>query len=140
MNIKPTQSKIAVILTFLLAFGLAGCSSTGSSSDKAESNEAAEAEAKEAQEAQSELASIPDDSPMKQVELGMSDTRVRNILGNPDDSTSYQTGKAWIPFYYGTDTHRVDWLYFGKGRVVFSINRYSGQHKVIRVSYEPDLK
>jgi len=67
----------------------------------------------------------------------MNESRVRKILGEPDDSNAYVTGKAWIPFYYGSDTMRTDWMYRGVGRVVFSRNRYSGGLKVIRVIYNP---
>jgi hypothetical protein len=48
------------------------------------------------------------------------------------------TGKAWIPFYYGGDTYRTDWMYKGKGRVVFSRNQWSGALKVIRVMHNPN--
>ena len=48
------------------------------------------------------------------------------------------TGKAWIPFDYGPDTARIDWMYTGKGRVVFSRNRYTGAPKVIKVFYNPN--
>ena len=118
---------------------LEGGSSSGTE-NKADDKAAQEERAKEEAKIKAEMAKIPKSSPLSKVELGMSDTRVRNLVGNPDDSKSYQTGKAWIPFYYGTDAHRVEWLYFGEGRVVFSINRYSGQHKVMRVSHEPNLK
>ena len=67
----------------------------------------------------------------------MNDAEVRKILGDPDNSNAYMTGKNWIPFYYGPDTHRSDWMYKGKGRVVFSRNRYSGALKVIQVLYNP---
>jgi hypothetical protein len=72
------------------------------------------------------------------VELNMNDNDVRRILGDPDHSNAYQTGKAWIPFYYGPDTSRSDWMYTGKGRIVFSRNRYSGGLKVIRILYNPN--
>ena len=67
----------------------------------------------------------------------MTDTQVRNILGDPDNANAYVTGKAWIPFYYGTDTTRTDWMYKGMGRVVYSRNQYSGALKVIRIIYNP---
>lgn len=80
----------------------------------------------------------PPGSPLAKIELGMNDTDVRRILGQPTDANAYQTGKSWIPFYYGTDTSRTDWIYRGVGRVVFSRNQYSGGLKVIRVDYNPD--
>ncbi len=80
----------------------------------------------------------PAGSPLAKIELRMNDTQVRNILGAPDNANAYMTGKAWIPYYYGSDTTRTDWMYKGQGRVVFSRNRYSGGLKVIRVIYNPN--
>jgi hypothetical protein len=77
-------------------------------------------------------------SPLAKIELGMSDEQVRAILGSPDSSNAYTTGKAWIPFYFAGDTARSDWMYKGVGRVVFSRNRYSGALKVIRLLHNPD--
>lgn len=141
MIFKTTKPHFTLLITFMLLIGLSGCSMTGGSADSGDSdasNEAARAEAEK--EIETAMAKIPASSPLSKVELGMSDTRVRKLIGDPDDSTSYQTGKAWIPFYYGTDVARTDWLYDGQGRVVFSINRYSGQFKVINVMYDPDQK
>ena len=79
----------------------------------------------------------PANSPLAKIQVGMTDTEVRKILGEPDDANGYITGKAFIPYYSGPDTSRTDWLYKGKGRVVFSRNRYSGTLKVVRVDYNP---
>jgi hypothetical protein len=67
----------------------------------------------------------------------MNDAQVRKVMGEPDDSTAYMTGKMFIPFYFGPDTHRADWIYHRHGRVVFSRNRWSGGLKVISVIYAP---
>ena len=67
----------------------------------------------------------------------MMETDVRRIAGEPNHSNAYMTGKAWIPFYYGSDVARSDWMYTGKGRIVFSRNRYTGALKVIRVMSNP---
>jgi hypothetical protein len=88
--------------------------------------------------AKSEYSNAPAGSPLAKVDLGMSDAEVRKVLGDPDNSNAYMTGKAFIPFYYGPDTHRSDWMYRGKGRVVFSRNRWSGSMKVIRVMHNPN--
>lgn len=72
-------------------------------------------------------------SDLAKVSVGMNDTEVRKILGDPDNANAYMTGKAFNPFYFGGDTHRTDWMYKGKGRVVFSRNRWSGALKVVRV-------
>lgn len=80
----------------------------------------------------------PTGAKLSSIKEGMSDTEVGKIMGFPDNTSSYMTGKAWIPFYFGPDTTRTDWLYRGQGRVVFSRNHYSGGLKVIRVDYNPD--
>lgn len=87
--------------------------------------------------ASSQPTPVPSDSPLAKVALGMNDTQVRNILGEPNNSNAYMTGKAFIPFYFGPDTHRADWMYEGVGRVVFSRNRWTGGLKVIRVLHDP---
>ncbi len=81
---------------------------------------------------------VPPNSPLAKIKLGMNDNDVRKILGEPDNSNAYMTGKAFIPYYYGSDTARSDWMYKGVGRVVFSRNRYSGALKVIRLIHNPD--
>lgn len=80
----------------------------------------------------------PAGSKLSAVKLDMNDIEVRKIMGEPDDANAYMTGKAWIPFYFGPDTARTDWMYKGQGRVVFSRNQYSGGLKVIRVLYNPN--
>ncbi|HYB12366.1 MAG TPA: hypothetical protein VEG67_02775 [Myxococcota bacterium] len=80
----------------------------------------------------------PPGSPLAKIQAGMSDTEVRKILGDPDNANGYITGKAFIPYYFGPDTSRTDWLYKGKGRVVFSRNRWSGNLTVVRVDYNPN--
>ncbi len=79
----------------------------------------------------------PAGSPLAKVDLGMNDGQVRQLLGDPTHQHTYMTGKAWIPFYYGSDTNRTEWKYKGVGRVVFGHNRWSGNMKVIRVDYDP---
>ncbi len=82
----------------------------------------------------------PESSPMSQVAPGMSDVDVRKILGEPTRTRSYMTGKAWIPWYFGSDTSRTAYTYAGQGEVVFSTNRYSGGLTVVRVDYNPSVQ
>lgn len=103
-----------------------GCASGGGESGGAASSEP------------SAYSDAPAGSALAKIELGMTEIDVRKILGEPDDSNAYQTGKAWIPFYYGPDTHRSDWMYRGQGRVVFSRNRWTGGLAVIQVLYNPN--
>jgi hypothetical protein len=125
---KLTSTAIKLFLATLLCIGLAACASGGRGSDEA-------APAKAAAPAD---VPPPAGSPLSKINPGMNDTEVRKVLGEPDDANGYMTGKAWIPFYHGPDTSRTDWMYKGRGRVVFSRNRYSGNLKVVRVIYNPD--
>lgn len=133
MPFKIYKSKSSLFVAFGLVMVLSGCGSTGKTTSSEASNEQAKVAAEK--DIQSAMANIPKSSPLSKIELGVSDSRVRKLLGEPDDSTSYQTGKAWIPFYFGPDISRTDWFYDGEGRVVFSRNRYSGALKVINVMH-----
>ena len=77
-------------------------------------------------------------TPLARVELSMTEAQVIDILGQPMSQQSYMTGKAWIPFYFGSDTSRLDYKYKKVGVVVFGRNRWSGATRVIRVDYNPD--
>jgi uncharacterized protein YgiM (DUF1202 family) len=80
----------------------------------------------------------PPGSKLARVSNGMSEAQVVEILGPPTSQQNYMTGKAWVPFYYGPDTGRLDYRYKGLGIVVFSRNRYSSNTQVIRVDSDPN--
>ena len=129
---RSTMRRIAMAFALALVIGTGvGCANGSGAGGSGGGGGAAQAEA-------SPYGDPPAGSALAGIEVGMNDTQVRNALGNPDNSNAYMTGKAWIPFYYGPDTHRTDWMYRGQGRVVFSRNRYSGGLKVIRVLYNPN--
>jgi hypothetical protein len=79
---------------------------------------------------------LPPGSLLSEIEFGMSHRDVRKILGAPDDRIDRLTAKAWIPFYTGPGANLREWIYEGKGRVVFSLHK--GQLKVLDVVYDPD--
>jgi hypothetical protein len=116
----------------LLAFAVAALGACASSSGGGQARNSSTAQA-----AAPNVVAPPADSPLSKVQIGMNDIQVRKVLGEPDNANAYMTGKAWIPFYFGTDTTRTDWMYKGMGRVVFSRNQYSGGLKAIRVIYNP---
>lgn len=122
MSTKAKRLAMAVLVVAVA--GTAGCSR----------REPAEAPAAAA------AVTVPASSPLSQITPGMADTDVRRILGEPTRSRSYMTGKAWIPWYYGSDTARSAYTYAGQGEVVFSRNRYTGGLSVIRVDYNPSIQ
>ncbi len=75
------------------------------------------------------------DSQLSKVQRGMPDDQVRDLLGTPTSTNHYPTGKGWIPFYgwWGGDAYRTEWIYKGKGRVVFNQRPFSSRLKVINV-------
>lgn len=54
------------------------------------------------------------------LEVGMSYRQVLNLIGPPTDQYSHVTGKAWIPFYFGSGRYEHKLLYKGQGRLVFA--------------------
>ncbi len=123
------NSKIfALLFTSFIAISIQGCSSNPSHSESSESISVGDVEN-----------NPPADSVLIKIRKGMTSDTVISILGAPSDVNSYQTGKRWMPFYYGPDTSRTDFIYSGLGRIVFSNSRYSGGSKVIRITYDPSL-
>lgn len=79
-------------------------------------------------------------APISEVVAGMSMQEVFSLCGQPSATTSYQTGKAFIPFNFkGGDSVRTAALYQGQGRIVFSnTSAYSSVSRVIEVLLDAD--
>jgi len=60
------------------------------------------------------------DSKFTKLQIGMAAMQVVSLLGQPTDQGTYMTGKAWIPFYFGSDRHRYEMVYKGQGRLIFA--------------------
>ena len=54
------------------------------------------------------------------LQIGMGMRQVTDIVGQPTDQGAYVTGKAWIPFYFGSDRYRHEMVYKGQGRLIFA--------------------
>ena len=68
-------------------------------------------------------------SPFTQLKIGMGIRQAMDICGPATDQGAYVTGKAWIPFYFGSDRSRFELIYKGWGRRIFaggSVGNYSG--------------
>jgi hypothetical protein len=53
--------------------------------------------------------------------IGMEPEDVQEIFGRaPDRSHAYESGKRWIPFYFGNDARRMQVLYKGEGCLIFT--------------------
>ena len=70
-------------------------------------------------------------SKFTKLQIGMSMNQVTDLIGQPNDEGAYVTGKAWIPFYFGSDRYRHEMVYKGQGRLIFaggSVGNYSSGH------------
>jgi hypothetical protein len=59
-------------------------------------------------------------APFTKLQIGMSMRQAVDLVGQPTDSGAYVTGKAWIPFYFGSDRHRYEMVYKNQGRLIFA--------------------
>ena len=60
-------------------------------------------------------------SKFEQLQIGMSMNEVQEVMeGTPDRFHTYESGKRWIPFYFGNDARRLQALYQGQGCLVFT--------------------
>lgn len=59
-------------------------------------------------------------SKFTQLKIGMPLKQVTDLVGPPTDQGSYMTGKAWIPFNFGSDRYRHEVVYKGQGRLIFA--------------------
>lgn len=121
-----TAARIGLVVLTVAALSLGACASGGGGGDT-----------HAAAQAQEKVMAPPARHPLAKIEKGMSQAQVRKIMGDPDNERSYLTGKMFIPFYFGSDARRNEWVYNGKGRVAFSSGAYAINWKVFRVEYDP---
>ena len=125
---KKNLFLLALLGTGLMLSGI-GCGTTESAS-----SESAKEETKSA-------IPIPADSPFAKIKLDMSMDEVYALIGRPDDTSNHITGKAFIPHYYGGDTHRTEAIYKGQGRIIFCPrNHWTQSLGVIEIVYNPSEK
>ena len=55
------------------------------------------------------------------LQIGMQLNEVQSFMGKgPDRWHTYESGKRWIPFYFGNDARRMQVLYNGEGCLIFT--------------------
>lgn len=64
---------------------------------------------------------IAEGSRMAKLRIGMSSGEVQEVFDRvPDRQHTYESGKRWIPFYFGNDARRMQVLYKGEGCLIFT--------------------
>lgn len=79
-------------------------------------------------------------SKLAKIQIGMSQLEVEKLIGRPDDARSYVTAKAFVPFYFGSDTARIEWVYHGVGSVAFDAGRWGSSGVVMMINHDPKIK
>jgi hypothetical protein len=67
------------------------------------------------------------------LQIGMPVKQATDICGPPTDQGAYITGKAFIPFYFGSDRFRYEVVYKAQGRLIFaggSMGDLTGSHLI----------
>ena len=87
------------------------------------------------------------DSRFAKLQIGMQMAEVQDLLGRaPDRLHTYESGKRWIPFYFGNDARRMQVLYRGEGCLIFTQGNVWGgaggdlisiQHDASGACYQP---
>jgi hypothetical protein len=133
---RLVSRRLLSLIALSLALALVACASGGGGSSGG-STQAASSSGSAAAAKPPKGVPAPAGSKLAKVTVGMKPPQVKEIMGEPTSETTYMTGKAWIPWYFGP-THQTDWKYKGVGRVVFVNNRWSNQlQSVTRVDYDP---
>jgi len=132
---KITTSLIRSFACIAVVVALTGCATHSTSSNSSSSNEPA---ANASSDGGGIVGTIPPDSKFAKISIGMSMKEVYDTIGQPTDTHSYTTGKAFIPFYFGNDVARSEALYKGEGRITFTGAGIGGVAlKVFRIEYDP---
>jgi hypothetical protein len=141
MVIRFTNAFAGGVAALALVLGsgamVTGCKSNDAAPAKSEAAPAKSEPAKPA--AAPKGATAPASSKLSKVTNNMSPEQVQEIMGAPSGQASYPSAKTFNPYNFGGDSgNRVEYKYKGQGRVVFSVPRYGGNMKVVRVDYDPN--
>ncbi len=125
---------LKVIFTGLLLSSLVACKTTGETTEAPAEKQVekapratAEKPAEKAPRAKKgnrviDGSDAPAGSKFSKLKLGMGTNEIISTIGQPSDSRAYFTAKAWLPFYFGPDTSRREYIYKGEGRLTIGGN------------------
>jgi hypothetical protein len=78
-------------------------------------------------------------SKFAKLQIGMQMEEVTALIGGPDNMVRHETGKRWIPFYFGSDAQRIQTLYRGEGCLTYTAGNVfgGGGNTLIRITATP---
>ncbi|EWY39663.1 hypothetical protein N825_06160 [Skermanella stibiiresistens SB22] len=73
------------------------------------------------------------------LQIGMTMREVSSLIGAPDDMIRHETGKRWIPFYFGNDAQRLQVIYKNEGCLTYTGGNVfgGGDSELIRITVAP---
>jgi ABC-type phosphate transport system substrate-binding protein len=82
------------------------------------------------------VGNIAPGSRFARLQIGMTLEEVTALIGAPDNMVRHETGKRWIPFYYGNDSQRVQVLYRREGCLTFTGGNVfgGGGNELVRIT------
>lgn len=78
-------------------------------------------------------------SQFAKLQIGMTMREVSDLIGAPHDMVRHETGKRWIPFYFGNDAQRLQTLHKGEGCLTYTGGNVfgGGGNELIRITVDP---
>jgi hypothetical protein len=78
-------------------------------------------------------------SKFSKVKIGMQFEQVNDLIGTPNSLSRNETGKRWIPFYFGSDVLRLQASYKGEGCLTYTGGNQFGSSggELIAITVEP---
>ena len=112
---KKTHCAVAMAL----AVSLSACASTGGG--QAAGPRGVETKSVDGNFTGEVIGTATPGSGFAKLRIGMTPAQVQDIMDRaPDRNHSFESGKRWIPFYYGNDARRMQALYKGEGCLIFT--------------------
>lgn len=134
--------RFKIVIISMLAIVFSGCTNTNPASSAVEVKPSAAVgdiqKVKGLNDMDGEIVGKPAAaSKFKELKIGMSIQQVKNAIGEPSDQDEYESGKRWIPFYYGDDVRRTELVYKGQGRLTFASGSAFGSHggALVRITH-----
>jgi hypothetical protein len=83
---------------------------------------------------------IAPDSRFAKLKIGMTMSEVNKLIKAPDDLQRHETGKRWIPFYFGDDAQRMQATYTGEGCLTYTGGNVfgGGGNQLIRITADTE--
>lgn len=132
-----------LILAGLACIAVAGCAGQKTANDQSASTPGARIVKSKDGTFDGEIIGTPaPDGKFAKLQIGMVMSEISGLIGAPDNLTQRETGKRWIPFYFGPDVKRIEVLYKGEGCLTYTGgNQFgAGGNKLIRISVDPNGK